>query len=85
MTVQILQQGGLEEPYELVVDEAVLDAGELVDVLHNCLTFILDKLLDRSMSAYGNSKTNVTVNYKVHEGEQGTEVREGGVGGKHAL
>jgi hypothetical protein len=78
MAVQILQQGGLEEPYELVVDQAVLDAVELVDVLHNCLTYMLDKVLDKSIIAYGNSKTNVTVNYKVHGGEQGTEcAREG--------
>ena len=36
-----LQPGGLAEPYELVVDEAILDVVELVNVLHNCLTLCL--------------------------------------------
>jgi hypothetical protein len=40
----------LAKPNELVVDEAILDVVELVDVLHNCLTLILDKMLDNSKS-----------------------------------
>jgi hypothetical protein len=41
MTVEILLPGRLAKPYELVVDEAILD---VVDVLHNCLTLILYKV-----------------------------------------
>jgi hypothetical protein len=36
-------------------------------------------VLDKSISADGNTKTDVTVNYKGRGGEQGTEVREGGI------
>jgi hypothetical protein len=43
----------LAKPNELVVDEAILDVVELVDVLHNCLTLILDKMLDKSISHIG--------------------------------
>ena len=38
---------------ELVVDEAILDVVELVDVLHNCLTLILDKMLDKASVPMG--------------------------------
>ena len=57
----------------------------LVDVLHNCLTLILYKVLDKSISADGNTKSNVAVNYKGRGREQGNEVREGGIGIEHAL
>jgi hypothetical protein len=75
----------LAKPNELVVDEAILDVVELVNVLHNCLTLIPDKMLDKSISTYGNPKSNVAVNYKGCGRKQGTEVREGGVGCKHVL
>ncbi len=75
----------MAKPNELVVDEAILDVVELVDVIHNCLTLILDKMLDKSISADGNPKSNVAVNYKGCRRKRGTEVREGGVGCKHAL
>jgi len=41
------------------VDEAILDVVELVNVLHNCLTLVLYKVLDESISADGNPKANV--------------------------
>ena len=41
-------------------------------------------MLHRSISADGNTKTNVTVNHKGRRAELGTEVREGGVGSEHA-
>ena len=85
MAVQILQPGRLAKPYELVADEAILDVLKFVDVLHNCLTLILYKVLDKSISVDENTKTNVAVNYKGRGREQGTEVREGGVGGKQEL
>jgi hypothetical protein len=53
----------LAKPNELVVDETILDVVELVDVLHNCLTLILDKMLHKSITD-GNPKSNVAVNYK---------------------
>jgi hypothetical protein len=46
------------------MDEAILDVVELVNVLHNRLTLILYKALDKSISADLNTKTNVTVNHK---------------------
>jgi hypothetical protein len=45
--VEILQPGRLAEAEELVVDEALLD---VVDILHNCLTLILYKVLDKGIS-----------------------------------
>jgi hypothetical protein len=59
------------------VDEAILDVVELVKVLHNCLTLIIYKVLDKIISADGNPKANVTVNHKRRGREQGTKVREG--------
>ena len=56
------------------MDEAILDVVELVDVIHNCLTLILDKMLDKSISADGNPKANVAVNHKARRREQRTEV-----------
>jgi hypothetical protein len=85
LAVEVLKAGSLAKLNELVVDEAILDVVELVDVLHNCLTLILDKMLDKSISTYGNPKSNVAVNYKGCGRKQGTGVREGGVGCKHAL
>ena len=46
------------------MDEAILDVVELVDVLHNGLTLILYKVLDKSISADGNPEANVAVNHK---------------------
>jgi hypothetical protein len=79
MAIDVLQPGRLAKADELVVDEAILDVVELVDVLHNCLTLILYKVLDKSISADGNTKANVAVNHKRRGREQGTEVREGGI------
>jgi hypothetical protein len=64
LAVEVLKTGSLAKQNELVVDEAMLDVVEFVDVLHNCLTLILDKMLDKSISTDGNPRSNVTVNYK---------------------
>ncbi len=85
MAVQVLQPGRLAEAEELIMDEAILDVVELVDVLHNGLTLILYKVLDKSISAVGNTKANVAVNHKRRGREQGTEVHEGEIGSEHAL
>jgi hypothetical protein len=37
------------------VDEAILDVVELVDVVHNFMTLFLYKVLDKSVSANGNT------------------------------
>ena len=42
-------------------------------------------MLDKSISAEVNTKTNEAVNYKGRGREQETEVREGGIGIEHAL
>ena len=78
LAVEVLKAGSLAKSKELVVDEAVLDVVELVDVIHNCLTLVLHKMLDKGISADGNPKSNVAVNYKGCGRKQGTEVREGG-------
>jgi hypothetical protein len=49
--VEILQPGRLAKVGELVVDEAILDVVEFVDVLHDCLTLILYKVLDKWIKA----------------------------------
>ena len=38
LAVEVLKAGSLAKSKELVVDEAILDVVELVDVIHNCLT-----------------------------------------------
>jgi hypothetical protein len=53
LAVVVLKAGSLAKPNELVVDEAILDVVELVDVLHNFLTLILDKMLDKSIRPMG--------------------------------
>jgi hypothetical protein len=52
VAVEILQPGRLAKGDELVVDEAILDVVELVDVLHNCLTLILYEVLDKSIGRW---------------------------------
>jgi hypothetical protein len=44
LPVEVLEPSSLAEAEELVMDEAILDVVELVDVIHNCLTFILHKI-----------------------------------------
>jgi hypothetical protein len=61
LAVEVLKAGSLAKSKELVVDEAILDVVELVDVIHNCLTLILHKMLDKGISADGNPKANVAV------------------------
>ena len=70
MAINLLQPSLLAKADELVVDEAILDMVELVYVLHNGLTLILHKVLDKSISAGGNPKSNVAVNLKRSRREQ---------------
>ncbi len=53
MSINVLQPGRLAKADELVVDEAILDVVELVHVLHNGLTLILYKVLDKSIRPMG--------------------------------
>ena len=57
------------------MDEAILDVVELVDLVHNCLTLILHKMLDKGISANGNPKANVAINHKAHH-EESTEPKQ---------
>ena len=59
-TVQV-KAGSLAKSKELVVDEAILDVVDLVDVIHDRLTLILHKMLDKGISADGNPKANVAI------------------------
>ena len=70
LAVEVLKAGSLAKLNELVVDEAILD---VVDVIHNCLTLILHKMLDKGISADGNPKANVAVNHKARKREEKTE------------
>jgi hypothetical protein len=49
LAVEVLKAGSLPKSKELVVDEAILDVVELVDVIHNRLTLILHKMLDKGI------------------------------------
>jgi hypothetical protein len=84
LPVEVLKAGSLAEAHELVVDAAILDVVELVDVVHNFLTLFLYKV-DKNVSANGNPKANVAVIYKGSGGEQGTEVCEGGIRSEQVL
>ena len=84
LAVEVLKAGSLAKSKDLVVDEAILDVVELVDVIHNCLTLILHKMLDKGISADGNPKAKVAVNHEARRREQRTEVIEGGIGNEHA-
>ncbi len=48
------------------IDEVILDVVKLVYVLHNGLTLILYKVMDKNISTDGNTKVNVAVNHKRH-------------------
>jgi hypothetical protein len=63
LAVKVLKSCGLARE-ELVVDEAILEVVKLGNLLHNFLTLSLYKVLDKRISANGNPKANVTVNYK---------------------
>ena len=68
LPVEVLKVGCLAEAQKLVVDEAILDVVELVDVLHNCFTLILDKMLDKSISADGSPcQDRIAGEYKYRE------------------
>jgi hypothetical protein len=64
LAVKVLKSCGLAKAEELVVDEAILEIVKLVNVLHNFLTLSLYKVLDKRISANGNPKGNVAVDYE---------------------
>jgi len=63
LAVKVLKSCGLARE-ELVVDEAILEVVKLCNLLHNFLTLNLYKVLDKRISANGNPKANVNVNYE---------------------
>jgi hypothetical protein len=56
--IDVLQPVSLAKADELITNEATLDFVELIDVLHNGLTLILYKVLDKSISDNWNTKAN---------------------------
>jgi hypothetical protein len=74
LAVEVLKAGSLAKSKELVVDEAILDVVELVDVIHDRLTLILNKMLNKGISADGNPKANVAINHKARRKEQRTVI-----------
>jgi hypothetical protein len=85
LAVQVPKSCSLAKAEELVVDEAILEVVKLVNVLHNFLTLSLYKVMDKRISANGNTKANVAVDYEGLGGEQGTDVCEGGISSEQAL
>ena len=85
LAVKVLKSCGLAKAEDLVVDETILEVVKLVNILHNFLTLSLYKVLDKRISANGNPKANVAVDYEGLEGEQGTDVCEGGISSEQAL
>ena len=53
MSIDVLQPGRLAKADELVMDETIWDVVELVDVLNNCQTLVLYKVLDKSIRPMG--------------------------------
>ena len=76
LAVEVLQPGSLAEAKELVVDETVLHAVQLVDIIHDGQALVLHKTLDKRVSAEGNTKTLISLCSEAPEGEHGAEVRE---------
>ena len=76
LAVEVLQPGSLAEAKELVMNEAVLHAIQLVDILHDGQTLLLHKNLDKSVSAEGNTKTHVSLRSKAPKGEHRAKVRK---------
>lgn len=76
VAVEVLQPGSLTEAKELVVNETVLHAVQLVDILYDGQALILHKTLDKSVSAEGNTKTLISLCSEAPEGEHGAEVRK---------
>ena len=58
------------------MNEAVLHAIQLVDILHDGQTLLLHKTLDKSVSAEGNTKTHVSLRSKAPRGEHRAKVRK---------
>jgi hypothetical protein len=52
LPVEVLKAGILAEEHELVVDEAILDVVELVDVVHNFLTFFFTKCWTKALKVH---------------------------------
>ena len=53
VAIQILKASGLAEAQELVVNETILNGGELVDVVDDVFDLVLNKILYESVSAKG--------------------------------
>jgi hypothetical protein len=62
-----------------------MELGSYFLFLQEQIKDIIIKVLDKSISADGNSKANVDVNHKRRGREQETEVREGGIGNEQVL
>ena len=70
----------LAEAQELIVDEAVLHAVELVDIVDDGQALILHKILNKRVSAEGNTEPLIPLRSEALNMEQvGGKVREGRV------
>ena len=59
--VQVLEAGCLAETDELIVDEAILDGVEFVNIIYHVLTGGSHEGLNKGLSAEGDTKTDVAL------------------------
>ena len=85
VAIQILEASGLAEAQELVVNETILNGVELVDVVDDVFDLVLNKILYKSVSAKGNTESDISLSGESLVLNVGSEVCEGGVLSDDAL
>ena len=80
LAIEVLEPRRLAEAQELIVDEAVVHAVELVDIVDDGQALILHKILNKRVSAEGNTEPLIPLRSETLNMEQvGGKVREGRV------
>jgi len=85
VAIQILKASGLAEAQELVVNETILNGVELVDVVDDVFDLVLNKFLYESVSAKGDTESDISLCGESLVLNVGSEVCEGGVLSDDAL
>ena len=84
MSVEVLETGGLSEAEDLIVDEAVSERVELVDIVGDLATFVRDIFRDKVVGAEGHTYSNDAVRDKnTISVEEFAEVRERVISADH--
>ena len=80
LAIEVLEPRRLAEAQELIVDEAVVHAVELVDIVDDGQALILHKILNKRVSAEGNTEPLIPLRSETLNMEQvGGKMREGRV------